>query len=290
MVRSVLEDEEDTEPLPYIGSAKMSDGIPTVLASIQETIGVNIADFRAQTSPEDAFALLRGGAEAAGVFVLLISNLGSYHSAIDLDTFRGFALADNIAPFVVINEQDAKSAWSFTLLHELAHLWLGQTGVSGASAGTAMERFCNDLAGEFLLPAKELSELEVNDDTNFEIASQRISEFARDRHLSRTMVAYKLLRTDAISQDTWTRISASFREQWLRDRAIRRERDKDVEGGPNYYVVRRHRLGAALVDLVGRTMSEGVLTPTKAGKVLGVKPRNVEPLLSGAVPDSRRIA
>ena len=44
---------------------------------------------------------------------------------------RGFALADEVAPFVVINHQDHRGAWSFTLLHELTHLWLGETGVSG---------------------------------------------------------------------------------------------------------------------------------------------------------------
>src|SRR3546814_16138482 len=75
-------------------------------------------------------------------YVLLIGNLGSHHSAIDIDAFRGFALADPIAPFVVINDRDAKTAWSFTLLHEVAHLWIGATGVSGGhfEGSTEQER------------------------------------------------------------------------------------------------------------------------------------------------------
>jgi hypothetical protein len=77
----------------------------------------------------------------------------------------------------------------------------------------------------------------------------------------------------------------------LRDRSIRRERERESEGGPSYYVVRRHRLGPALLEFARRTLSGGVLTPTKAGKILGVKPRNVEPLLSRATPaNSNRIA
>jgi len=68
----------------------------------------------------------------AGIFVLLKGNLGSYHSNIAVTAFRGFALSDDIVPFIVVNDRDIESAWSFTLVHEMAHLILGQTGISGA--------------------------------------------------------------------------------------------------------------------------------------------------------------
>lgn len=285
MVRAVIEDDDEAEPLPFIGSVEMSDGVPAVLASIQETLGVDLADFRAQKSAVDAFALLRTNAEAAGVFVLLIGNLGSYHTTIDLETFRGFALADDIAPFVVINDQDSKLAWSFTLIHELAHLWLGQTGVSGARAEETIEKFCNDVASELLLPVAELALLRVSDKTDFETIQDRISDFASGRNLSRSMVAYKLYRRRTIDQETWQRLSMVFREQWLQGRTDRRERARALEGGPNYYVVRRHRVGMALIDLVRRMMTGGALTTSKAGKVLGVKPRYVQALIEAGAPN-----
>ncbi len=279
MVRAALEDEDEHELLPFVGSVKTSDGLTTVLASIRETLRVNLAEFRSQASPEDAFALLRASTEAAGVFVLLIGNLGSYHTTIHLETFRGFALADDVAPFVVVNDQDAKPAWSFTLLHELAHLWLGQTGVSGAYAEKAIEQFCNDVASEFLLPADEIAQLRVTDATDFETAQTRISEFASDRNLSRSMIAYRLYRSGAIEPETWRRLGTAFREQWLQARADRREGAREKQGGPSYYVVRRHRVGMALINLVRRMMAGGTLTTSKAGKVLGVKPRNVQALI-----------
>lgn len=285
MVRAVIEDDDEAEPLPFIGSVEMSDGVPAVLASIQETLGVDLADFRSQKSAVDAFALLRTNAEAAGVFVLLIGNLGSYHTTIDLETFRGFALADDIAPFVVINDQDSKLAWSFTLIHELAHLWLGQTGVSGARAEETIEKFCNDVASELLLPVAELALLRVSDKTDFETIQDRISDFASGRNLSRSMVAYKLYRRRTIDQETWQRLSMVFRKQWLQGRTDRRERARALEGGPNYYVVRRHRVGMALIDLVRRMMTGGALTTSKAGKVLGVKPRYVQALIEAGAPN-----
>lgn len=281
MVRAVLADEEEAEPLPFVASMSMRDGVGAVLSSIRRTIRLDLAEFRAQASPESAFALLRSRVEAAGVFVLLIGNLGSHHTAIDVETFRGFALSDNIAPFIVLNDQDARSAWSFTLVHELAHLWLGATGVSGAFADAQIEKFCNDVASGFLLPANELALVQVDRKTDSDTAAKRIGDFARERHLSASMVAYNLFRADLITEATWRTATAWFLAQWRKSRDAQRERQKD-SSGPDYYVVRRHRLGSALLNFVSRNMSDGALTPTKAGQVLGVKPRSVAPLLNVA--------
>lgn len=289
MVRTVLETDEEAKPLPFVGSLRMSQGIAAAVQSLKGILKFDLAAFRAEETAEDAFALLRGAAENAGVFVLLAGNLGNHHTTISLEEFRGFSVADSIAPFIVINDQDAKPAWSFTLLHELTHILLGTTGISGTSTDSEIERFCNDAAGEFLLPTAEVSAFHISKD--FNDALNDISAFAKERNVSRSMVAYKLLRSDRITNELWRSISAAFRDQWLRDRAANRDRNKQKEGGPSYYVVRRHRLGIALLELVQRSLGEGNLTPTKAGKVLGVKPRNVEPLLRGLSPlSSTRMA
>jgi len=290
MVRAVLEDEDDAAPLPFVGSAKMEDGLAPVLHSIRRTLDLDLAEFRAQASPEGGFALLRDKVEAAGVFVLLAGNLGSHHTALDVEVFRGFALSDDLAPFIVINDQDARSAWSFTLLHELVHLWLGRTGVSGSFAEARIEQFCNDVASAFLLPPNELPQVGVGRGTSVGDAVKLIDQFAGGRLLSRSMVAYRLLRAGLITAETWRELRGIFRQMWRDSRAVQREQARDREGGPNYYVVRRHRLGPALLKLVARSVSGGSLTPTKAGKVLGVKPRSVEPLLSGAALAAARIA
>jgi Zn-dependent peptidase ImmA (M78 family)/transcriptional regulator with XRE-family HTH domain len=288
-VRDILVDEDETRPLPFVGSMAMVDGVEAVVDSIRRTLGIDLAEFRSQKSPELAFALLRSRAEAAGVFVLLIGNLGSHHTAIDVEAFRGFALADPIAPFIVINDQDHRSAWSFTLIHELAHLWLGTTGVSGGSADIQIEKFCNDVAAGLLLPRSEIASVHIDRGEDLQSAAQKIGEFAEVRHLSRSMVAYNLARAGVITDDTWLALAALFRAQWRQGRDAERERQRG-ETGPNYYVVRRHRLGAALLQFVSRNMSEGALTPTKAGRVLGVKPRSVEPLLGPVTTSGGRAA
>lgn len=279
MVRSAMEDEEDISPLPYVGSKRMSDGNANVLASIQSVLQISLDDFRSQSSPREAFAALRRTAEEAGIFVLLIGNLGTHHTTIELKAFRGFALADEVAPFVVINDQDSDAAWSFTLLHELTHIWLGQTGISGARAERAIERFCSDVASEFLLPRDELEQFDLADSTNIQDTVNWISQFGAHRKLSGSLVAYRLYRAGSIDKETWQNLDTVFTKMWLATRDDQRQKSRNQEGGPNYYIVRRYRVGGALLDLVDRLVAAGDLTTSKAGKVLGVKAKQVQTLL-----------
>lgn len=287
MVRAVLEAENEATPLPFVGSTTMSAGTEAALESLQGVLGrdLDAARYSQERTAREAFALLRSAAEGSSVFVLLKGNLGSHHTAIDPKIFRGFAIADGVAPFVVINDQDAQAAWSFTLLHELVHLLLGQTGFSGTAADTEIERFCDNVAGEWLLPAQELAQLDVGRTLEFAEQQERIGGFARTHNMSNKMVAYRLLRANRIDQATFNRLCLAFGERWQRERDRRRVRARESEGGPDYFVVRRHRAGQALLRFTRRMMDSGALSTTKAAKVLGVKPTHVGTLLrTGGLP------
>jgi Zn-dependent peptidase ImmA (M78 family) len=275
LVRAALEEAEEAERLPFVGSARITDGVDAVLASMQATLDLSLEHFRRQRTPADAFKLLRASAERTGVFALLMGNLGSHHTDIEARVFRGFALADPVAPFVVINENDSRSAWSFTLLHELTHLWLGQTGVSGYDGEAEAEKFCDAVAARFLLDPRELSQLALRRPAKLEELKERIDQFAEVRNLSRKMVAYNLLRSGSISDATYRQLCKIFDAE----RAKLPTGARESEGAPTYYIVRRHRVGPALLDVVRRMLAGGTLSTTKAGRVLGVKATNVGRLL-----------
>lgn len=278
LLRSALEDADEARDLPFVGSVSVQDDLFAVCDRIKKAINFDLDAFRRKRTVADAFGYLRNLVEQTGVFVLLIGNLGSHHSSISAEVFRGYALADKVAPFVVINDQDAKAAWSFTLLHELVHIWLGVTGVSGGLFEQQVERFCNDVASEMLLPRAEVARFSIESD-RIEDLVDAIGRLATERRLSRTMVAYRLYQNGQFPIETWRALAAEFRRLWVGERMADRLRGDDASG-PSYYVVRRHRVGGALIDVVRRTLAEGLLTPTKAGKVLGVKAINVEPLLA----------
>ena len=279
MVRAVLEDEDEAEPLPFVGSHRFGDGKAVILGSLRALIGVDLSTYRAQPDPSAAFALLRSRVEASGVFVTLKGDLGNYVTAIETTVFRGFCIADNVAPFVVINDQDARSAWSFTLLHETTHLLLGQTGVSAEYSENEVERFCDDVAGDFLLPADALDRLDLDDSRHFENVVERVNVFAKESRVSRAMVAYKAYRSHLITLELFRRLNAVFRQQWREERERTRAQARERDSGPNYYTVRRHRLGDRTLGLVARMMAVDALSTSKAARILGVKPRQVQPLL-----------
>ena len=208
-VREILVDDE-LAPLKFVASKSVNDGPDAVLESIIEATGIKREEFRAKSTSELAFAYLRAKVEAVGVFVLLIGNLGSHHTAIDTEAFRGFALADEIAPFVVVNDQDARTAWSFTLIYELAHIWLGASGISGKVSDAETEKFCNTVANRFFLSDAELDTLKIVNSASLQETISKIADFARKRHISGSMVAYALLRKGIIPLETWRAATRFF--------------------------------------------------------------------------------
>lgn len=272
IVRDALEFEEKMEPLSFINSCNTSQTLESVITSLQELLNITVEEFRKQDTPEKGFKLLRTKAEDAGIYVLLIGNLGSHHTNISVEAFRGFAIADDVAPFVVINPNDAKTAWSFTLLHEIVHLLLGKTGISGMDSDYEVERFCNDVASGFLLSTTELDELQIDD---LDRTKESISMFAGSRNISNTMVAYKLYRADKINFNEWQQLKTDFSALWRKDKEEKKNLAGEKKGGPNQNVIRKHRVGKPLMELAKRMMAEGVLSTSRAAIVLGVKPVGV---------------
>jgi Zn-dependent peptidase ImmA (M78 family) len=98
-------------------------------------------------------------AESVGILVMKSGIVRSNtRRVLSEKEFRGFALADPVAPVVFVNGKDATVATVFTLAHELAHIWLGESGVTDTvrSSARGLERLCNRVAAELLVPMSEL--------------------------------------------------------------------------------------------------------------------------------------
>ena len=196
-------------------------------------------------------------------------------------------ISDHIAPFVVINDRTARPARPFTLMHELAHIWLNQSGVSGPpsldtphSSHERIERFCNDVAGEFLLPATSLLAHNARPDPgDKESVARFIEDVAKQWSVSETLVAYRLNRIDFVNNSIYRELVADYAVRWQCQRQREQFRNSDGFLDPN--VIKRYKLGNTLLDVVCRTLRNESLTHTKAAKLLGVKPGAVESFLRG---------
>lgn len=273
LVLSALQDMQEDDPLPFVGSLRPEQGPQALADAMRTTLDFDLGAYRAARTTDDAFRLLREAVEQIGVYVLLIGNLGHHTSSVDPTVFRGFALADPVAPFIVINENDSRAAWAFTLLHELGHVFLGQTGISGYDGEAPVEELCDAAAARFLLAAGELDQLGVRGLPIGELA-EAIGAFAGARKVSRKMVAYNLRREGKISWAIYRELSDLFDAERL-------ARVRTDGGAVDYYTVRRHRVGRGLTRLVDRMVRGGALTSTKAGRVLGVKPTAVGRMTAG---------
>ena len=289
MIRSIIDSEDAPTRRTFVGSISRTISARSAAAMIKAALHVEDDRTlrRGNSAPDDLFADLRSRAEGIGIFVVLAGNLGTHHTNISEAVFRGFAIADDLAPLIVINDQDAKAARSFTLVHEIAHIFLGSTGISGApdfgqptSTKLQIERFCNDVAGEFLLPEAILPAVDRMASANEMLGV--ISQAAAERKVSEASLAYRLWRTGRISDDSYRELVAIFSARWQAFK--QREKEKkapDDRSGPSYYTVKKFRLGEALVRFVGHALRAEELSHTKAAKLLGVKVGSVEPMLAG---------
>ena len=285
LARAVLEADEDAPRPAFVGSLGTGDPIRAAAQRIREALGFGDRPTFAKdySSKNQLFEELRARTEQLGVFVVLESNLGSHHTGISPEGFRGFAIADEIAPFIVINDQDAQAARSFTLLHELAHVFANASGISASPSATASrtssartERFCNEVATEVLLPQNALASIKEVRRTN----AQEVIRKTSDRwNLSRTMVAYRFWRTGRITAEDFEGLRADYAKRWKEQRARARANRKNGKG-PDYYTVRRQHLGRALLNLATYALRSGELTHIKTAQLLGVKPQHLESLLN----------
>lgn len=145
------------EPLAFVGSIHVKSAVVSAADTIRHALGFDLEERRQMPTWTDALRHFIEQADLLGVLVMcsgVVLNNNRRH--LDPKEFRGFAMADALAPLVFINGADTKAAQMFTLAHELAHIWLGQSAVSDAQAvllpELEVELWCNQVAAELLVP------------------------------------------------------------------------------------------------------------------------------------------
>lgn len=251
--------------LDFAGSVTVQDAPEQVADAMRQTLALSIADRQQLSTWADALRQLIGKAEDAGVLVMASGVVGSNsHRKLDVEEFRGFALADDLAPLVFINGADSKAAQMFTLAHELAHLWLGESGISDPEAGRlaepGIERWCNAVAAEFLMP---LALLRQDDQGGLPIPDE-IQRLARSFKVSTLVALRRLFDAGFIDEST---LWQSYREELARIRRL----DPGGSGGGDFYRTLGARTGKRFARAVLSSTLEGQTLFKDAFRMLGVR-------------------
>ena len=194
------------------------------------------------------------------------------HRKLDTGEFRGFALVDEYAPLIFINNADFKAAQMFTLVHELVHVWAGAEGVSHFGDPLVplpheIEQFCNKAAAEFLVP-----EVELRDVWNQAPEERRYDFLARHFKVSTLVAARRALDLKLIDQEAYF----EFYRAWEEDE--RRER-LSGEGGGNFWNNQNFRVGKRFGSAIVRAVKEGRLLYRDAYSLTGLKGETFDKLV-----------
>ena len=262
---------EGARPLSFIGNYEI-DGDPLQVASAMRDALQLADDWAASVSTwSNALGHLRSRAEDAGVLVVFNGVVGNNTSRkLDPDEFQGFALVDEYAPLVFVNNADFKAAQMFTLAHELAHLFVGETGVSSFEHlkfdSNTTERFCDQVSAEFLVPAAELrafwptttraSDPYQSIAHQFKVSSLVAARRARDLGLIEPIAFFKFY-------DEYT------------DREWHSSQQSQASGG-NFWNTQKWRIGTRFGTAIFRAVKEGRLLYREAYNLTGLKGETFE--------------
>lgn len=147
-------------PLAFVGASNLQSNIVNTATDIRRALDFDLQERRETPTWTEALRHFIEQADNLGVLVMVSGVVGSNNRRkLNPDEFRGFALSDKHAPLVFINGADSKAAQMFTLAHELAHIWLGESALSDVSPVTTpdnrVEIWCNQVAAEILTPLNE---------------------------------------------------------------------------------------------------------------------------------------
>ena len=252
-------------PLPFVGAFALTDDPGKVAEAMRGAL--NISDGWAANVPNWSTALrhLRDKSEDAGILVVFNGVVGNNtHRKLDPTEFQGFALVDEYAPLIFVNNTDFKAAQMFTLAHELAHIFVGESGVSHFEnmqpADNVTEQFCDMTAAEFLVPEGELRTYwdEANRTSNL------YSSIARQFKVSSIVAARRALDLELIDK-------AAFMDFYDEHKDMDWAGGRNVQSGGNFWVNQIWRVGPRFASTVFCAAKEGRLTYTEAYSLTDLK-------------------
>jgi Zn-dependent peptidase ImmA (M78 family) len=274
MVRIVLQrqswyhdylSEQEMVRNPVVARCNVNTPVAEIVHDMRTMLGV--APHPERGSWEEYNRALIKNIEAVGILVMRQGNLGHWSRTLSVSEFRGFAVADPVAPVIFINTSDAPSARLFTLIHELTHIWIGQSGISDGEPGTHRQEevLCNAVAAEFLVPETEFNR-EWQD--GLENWRDNLAPLEAHFHVSKWVLARRAQTLNKISLQAYREFVAELLQR-------HRNRESRGDGGPAYYRTRHAQVSDRFSRAVVSEALSGRLLLRDAGRLLNMKPNHI---------------
>ncbi len=276
--------DNESDPLSFVGKFKSTDDPAKVAHDILLTLNIDPTAYTKVTPLLEWISK----AESKGIFISRASNIHS-RLKLDSDEMQGFSIADKHAPFVFINSEDWDTPQLFTIVHELAHVWLGESGVSNEVEAAKLPRsnthpvelFCNAVAAEALMPEEVMRSLDAavfedGDNVFAKAKKMAVSSFAllvRARQLN--LISdnkYRVLRKDA--DEAFKHYEHEYAEKMARQKEKQKALPKEERSGPNYYLLLANKNGQQFTRIVMDAYHGGGIPPSQASHLLNTSINN----------------
>lgn len=269
--RETFEENAETQ-VPFVGKFTRRSAPEVIAQDIRKTLGIVTSEYNGK-----GLKYWTKKTEESGIFVSLSS---FYHTRMKLDSeeVKGFAIADPYAPFIFINSDDWDNSQLFTLVHELAHIWINQSGISVDIHGTLspagstqiepVETFCNQVASLALLPTVELERI-VSSKQKLDYAD--VESISRQFNTSTLAVLYRLKNSNVISVKQFSAWKSESDHRFQLFLKREEEATRTSKGGPDYYVMQIRRNGQAFSHLVLDAYRGGQISGVEASNLLNIK-------------------
>ena len=267
--------ENGAEPLDFIGAYHPNGNASVMAGAMRDALGLVDQWAASEATWSDALRLLRDSVEDAGVLVFFNGVVGNNSSRkLNPEEFQGFALVDEYAPLIFVNNVDFKAAQMFTLAHELAHLLIGESGVSVFSnmepAPNATEQFCDQAAAEFLVSEGDLRAFWPS----VKRSAEPFRTVARHFKVSAIVAARRALDLGMIDRGTFFSFYNKYKTQG--------STSPQTSDGGDFWNTQRWRLGPRFAAAVIRAVNSGRLSYTEAYSLTDLRGDTFEKL-SGRV-------
>ncbi|MEW6086840.1 MAG: ImmA/IrrE family metallo-endopeptidase [bacterium] len=249
------------KPLQFVNSAATSDNVEKSAMRIRQTLGFDIEERRKMRTWTDALRSFIAQADDLGILVMVNGVVGNNNwRKLDVDEFRGFALVDNLSPLIFINGSDTKSAQMFTLAHELAHIWLGQSALSDSQVsdvtGNEIERWCNQVAAELLVPLAVMrDEYQKN-----KPLSEEANRLARRFKVSTLVILRRIFDAGGLKKEQFWK---AYNEE------VERLQEISTGSGGDFYLTQGARLSKRFARALVASTLEGQTLYRDAFRMLG---------------------
>jgi len=272
--------DNDEKPLPFVGKYTIESNAEIVAQDLLETLQITPLNY----STKNPIMEWIHKAERKGIFVSRTSFINS-KLVLDREELQGFSIADPYAPFVFVNSKDWNAPQLFTLVHEIAHIWLAESGVSNEIEPELkhkdklhpVELFCNEVAANALMPLWAMNEL---DDRIFS-SSLDVFKTSKLFGVSSFALLVRAFNLQMISLATYRRLKdeaeVEFEAFLLREKE-KKAREKETEGGPNPYLLRLNKNSRLFTQIVLDAFRGGNIQPTLASNLLNTQVNNFSKL------------